>query len=313
VAFVATLPQKDRELWGKGCGSLEHDGIACDALTRHAQTTPDGRYLVFSTHAQLASAANGCEGELDGEVAVCGAEAVYRYDAGSGELVLVSHGAPGYRQQCEAEAGGGQARAKCEREGKSAVVAALPGMHGAVADFEDAERALTEDGQSVVFTTSERLQPSDVNGAKDVYLWHCAASPCKEGGTVSLISGGQAHTAGDEPTISASGRDIFFRTEAQLVAQDTDPLADVYDARIGGGFAAGSSPPSCAGEACQREMSPLPEFGAPASLTFAFGHNLDAQAAANASHLPAAHKATPRAHKPKRKHPRGAKHPQHKH
>jgi hypothetical protein len=319
LAFVATLPVLDDTLWGRGC-EQEAIGVACDAVRpgRHAQTTPDGRYLVFSTHAQLASDTNGCgpgESKLEGEVVVCAAEAVYRYDAGgegepgAGELTLVSHGAPGYRQQCEAEAGGAQARSKCEHEGRSAGIAPLQGTQGAVADFEDRARALTNDGQSVVFSTSERLQASDVNGNEDVYLWSCA-SPCSDGGTVSLISGGQAHTIGSNPTISASGGDIFFRTEAQLVAQDSDPLNDVYDARIGGGFAVEHTP-SCAGEGCQGAMSSLPEFVRPASTTLTSGHNFDAPPAGNASRPPAPANATHRAHKPARKHGAGgaAKHP----
>jgi hypothetical protein len=309
VEFVATLPVKDEKLWGRACGE-ESVGVACDAGTRLAQTTPNGRYLVFSSFAQLAGDANGCGaeegGKPEGAVVLCTAQAVYRYDAASGELNLVSHGAPTYRQQCEAEASGAQARSKCEHEGQSADVAALDGTRGAVADFEDGHRAISEDGQSIVFTTSERLQASDVNHNEDVYLWRQCASPCEGGGTVSLISGGQAHTFSSNPTISTSGGDIFFRTDAALVPQDSDPLADVYDARVGGGFAA-SHTPSCAGEGCQPPMSALPEFAPAGSLIFTSGRNLDAPPEGSASHTLTAGKGTHATPKPKRKRaPRGA-------
>ncbi len=66
--------------------------------------------------------------------------------------------------------------------------------------------------------------------------------------------------------MSSSGEDIFFRTADQLVPQDVDTEADLYDARIGGGFPAPASLlPSCSGDACQGELSPAPVLLSPGS------------------------------------------------
>src|SRR5262249_56938086 len=52
--FVAELAEPDHALWGESTSITERckQQSACDAASREAQTTPDGRYLVFSTYAQ---------------------------------------------------------------------------------------------------------------------------------------------------------------------------------------------------------------------------------------------------------------------
>src|ERR1019366_7389838 len=95
----------------------------------------------------------------------------------------------------------------------------------------------------------------------DVYLWH--------NGEVNLISDGNDNSGGVVYAgMSGTGSDIFFATPTQLVAQDTDTLGDIYDARIGGGFPAPTPESSCAGEACQGSASSSPAFGAPGSRSF---------------------------------------------
>jgi hypothetical protein len=44
---------------------------------------------------------------------------------------------------------------------------------------------------------------------------------------------------------SVSGSDVFLSTPSRLVASDTDNLADVYDARVGGGFPVSPTPTTC--------------------------------------------------------------------
>jgi hypothetical protein len=224
--------------------------ISTDQNTRPAQTTPDGRYLVFSSKSPLAGDTNGP------------AQAVYRYDFQTGELTWVSHAAHGFTPR---------------NEGKDAMVAPLNGMLiGAMANIGDWNRAISEDGSHIIFTTKEKLQADDVNNAADLYGWH--------DGTVSLISDGQnpgGVSVNTTPAglvsaggMSASGSDIFFSTQASLVGQDTDVLQDVYDARVDGGFPAPVAPPSCLGEACQGISSGLPSFGSATSSGFPASGNL---------------------------------------
>ena len=121
-------------------------------------------------------------------------------------------------------------------------------MSGLKVGESNGEYVDEHDGEYIVFTTSQPLQKGDVNGARDVYEWHCA-SPCASPATqgeVHLISDGR-DPAGVEDgeatqeagaTMSATGSDIFFFTRTSLVGQDRDVLRDLYDARIGGGFPA---------------------------------------------------------------------------
>lgn len=229
------------------------------ANRRPAQLTPNGRYLVFDTSAHLAP-----EDVND-------AQAVYRYDFQTGELTWVSHAATGFASG---------------NEGRNATIAATPVKgDGSELDVEDWDRAISEDGQDIVFSTAERLQADDDNGGSgpsscemtkftvseetagcDVYEWH--------NGVVSMISDGRDPKGSGAPVISASGRDIFFFTHTQLVGQDTDALQDLYDARIDGGFPAPTPESSCAGEACQGAPSTAPTFSAPGTQSFTGGGNL---------------------------------------
>ena len=185
-----------------------------------AQTAAaDGRYLVFTTGNRF----------VDSDTDT--ARDVYRYDAGTGELTRVSTNVFGV---------GGNG------DGFDAEIQALTGSHPTVSD----------DGQKIIFATSEALSAADANGEPDIYLWTPARvsliSTGASGGGVSLPIG-----AGLRASISASGRDIFFQTAAALTPADGDDVEDVYDARIGGGF---SFVPAavCSGEACQPPPSSPP-------------------------------------------------------
>jgi hypothetical protein len=243
-------------------------GCLSEDTHRHAQTTPDGRYLVFSV-CGLVTAGGACSAtKLAGDTncsPACAA-AVYRYDFETGEVTWVSHAAPGcaLAEGCTAN------------EVRDAWIAPLPGTHtGAEADINDWTRAISDNGEYIIFTTNERLQNGDVNSAPDVYEWH--------DGTVSMISDGHdpqgVVSRLDIPTeaasgMSASGSDIFFFTHAALVGQDTDVLGDLYDARINGGFPAPEIPPSCSGEACQGGASEPKSFPPAPSSSFTAGGNL---------------------------------------
>jgi hypothetical protein len=88
-------------------------------------------------------------------------------------------------------------------------------------------RTVDDRGQ-VFFATSTPLVAKDVNGKPDVYEF--------DHGVARLISGGDADTSSYFAEASADGRDVFFVTDQQLVAQDQDHNFDLYDARVGGGI-----------------------------------------------------------------------------
>jgi hypothetical protein len=217
--------------------SLENTGV---------QTTADGRYLIFTTTARiLPEDTNGGSG-------------VYRYDFQTGVLTWISHAAPGFTMP---------------NAGEDATLPPREEIHngriGATAYYEDARRAISENGEYVIFETKEQLQSDDVNAASDIYLWH--------DGAVSLVSDG-TNPAGvaEPPSMSLTGSDIVFPTTSQLVGQDTDHLQDVYDVRTGGGLPAPVSEPSCVRAACQGTPSPAPIFSAPGTAGFTGAGNLTA-------------------------------------
>ncbi len=142
-------------------------------------------------------------------------------------------------------------------------------------------RYITDAGR-LVFDSADALAPLDTNaGVEDVYEYEpSGVGNCRQsGGCVSLISGGTGTSDSNFLGIDPSGKNIFFTTRDRLVPADKDELVDLYDAREGGGFAAGSEGPhsECTGEACQRSSPPQPEAG-PGSLAFSGAGNLLAPA-----------------------------------
>jgi len=267
---------------------------------RLAQTTPDGKYLVFSTPEAFA-----------GVTKTEAARAAYRFDFTTGELTWISHAAPAGERPSECTPSDG-----CKGgEERSAFIAPLEATtSGAEADINDWNRAISGcphgyssaeqtqcpagayDGETIIFSSQEKLQNDDVSQAANVYEWRCA-SPCAHPateGVVQMISDGRdpkgvnsigSMTQAEEraeitPNVwqgnsgmSASGSDIFFLTHTPLVGQDTDVLADYYDARVEGGFPAPVKEPACAPEECQPgEGSPPNSPPAPSSQFAAAGN-----------------------------------------
>jgi len=159
-----------------------------------------------------------------------GATDVYRYDADTPAIVRVSTSVAG---------GGG---------------------NGGFDAFTSQRPAMTSDGSTVVFSTAEALSASDVNGADDVYAWHDGhVSRISPDGVVAP-AGGQDYT-----TVTPSGRDILFTTNARVLAADGDATTDIYTARVGGGFAPPPPPPGCSGDPCQGPVSAAPGVAGPRS------------------------------------------------
>jgi hypothetical protein len=137
------------------------------------------------------------------------------------------------------------------------VSASVAGVGGNAQGFDvtiPEQPAMSADGSTVIFDTAEALSISDVNGVDDAYSWR--------DGQVSLISPGGGSAVGVTP----SGRDLFFRTAAQVLSADSDANADLYDARLGGGFAPAQTPPACSGDECRGQRSRPPALAEPPAV-----------------------------------------------
>lgn len=248
TSFIATLSPEDSSEWEKSRNT-----------PNRAATTPDGRFLVFTSHADLTPDDTST------------AQQVFEYDAQTATLVRVSIGEVGFNNDGNTDQFGALIpTAPIEGTGQ-------PGQH-------TGELALSNDGSEVVFESADGLTPRALNGLTENYEYERAPGVFESvhyhprnvyeyhDGHVYLISDGEDTTATAERSavrldgISPSGTDIFFETASQLVAQDTDTQADVYDARVGGGFAAPVSLlPSCSGDACQGTLSAPPVLLSPGS------------------------------------------------
>jgi hypothetical protein len=253
LAFVADLcsgQSSSGEVENIHCPNAEKDTSLWLRVPAEAQTAGiDGRYLVFSSYGQLTS------GDTDV------ANDVYRYDAQTGVLDRVSTGEAGYDQN-----GNNNAFDATINEGRKGGTVKY--------QYEVGNRAISEDGSRIVFNTSEPLSPDASNGLSDVYEWH--QNPGHQA-TVFLISGGSAEAPVQEPVISPDGRDIFFSTTEGLAPEDTDGLADVYDARVGGGFPQAPAPrQQCSSDACQGPLTSPAPLLVPGSVSQAPGENLAA-------------------------------------
>ncbi len=128
------------------------------------------------------------------------------------------------------------------------------------------------DGSVVAVQTAEALDPSDVNGIDDVYLWRAATDDFQ------LLSGGTATRKSGVSGVSENG-DVFFSSDAALLPGKFATLPAAYVARRGGGFPLPPEPPTpCAGDDCQGELpstaeSPPPSgtsrYAGPGNLTVA--------------------------------------------
>lgn len=232
TSFVATLSPGDLADW-----SPEDD--------RPVQATPDGRFLVFQSTADLTP-------DQGGRVE---AGQVFEYDAEAETLVRVSRGEGSY-----------------DEDGNSSVYAATIPEPGFARELRAGNGrflglAVSADGSRVFFSTSDALTPQASNGVANVYEYRA--------GHVGLISDGHdaAVTVGGRPAVELvgtdeSGRDVFFTTADRLVPQDTDDQVDLYDARVEGGFAPPLEAAPCAGDSCQASPSVPPSLlvpGAPSS------------------------------------------------
>lgn len=128
---------------------------------------------------------------------------------------------------------------------------------------------VSADGETVAFVTSQALTPRDVNNGPDLYEWRNGAQRLITNGAGDF---GQGGTAALQPyALSAEGRDILFKaTDPGLTDFEQNRLANLYDARVGGGFEPPPPPKHCwegSEESCQGPLRPEPPFDQPGSAT----------------------------------------------
>lgn len=253
TTYIATVNESDLT----GGGSDESAGlgtwysamepekdVGTGRMLSHTRSTPDGSVLVFETTAQLtpfenveADSADCAPKEGDPKKLESCVE-VYRYDATEKELTCIS-----------CPAGEGPAHG----EGKLATTQPLYG-EAQVLSMTTPTDNVTDDGNMVVFETTESLVARDGNEHRDIYRW-------KKGAGSALISTGQDLGDSFLYAVSHDGSNIVFATSQQLLPQDENgSTRRLYDARVDGGF-----PPlerfvtePCAGDVCQGAATAAP-------------------------------------------------------
>jgi hypothetical protein len=258
--FIATLDPRDENVRSEQPRNLS------------ARVAPDGRHLAFLSYASKALAgydSTVADGRIVGnppqhcvwdeltkkfvDTPTC-AQA-FLYDADSGAL------------RC----------ASCNPSGARPLgPTSLPGW----TNVYEGPRLVSDNGSRVFFETYDRLLPADENLKRDVYGFElpgegsCGAQSANfdpsSGGCHFLVSSGKDSDESYLVDASADGRDVFFSTRAKLTGWDVNDNFDVYDYRVGGGFAEPpAAPPACVGEAACLPPPPLePSAATPATPTF---------------------------------------------
>jgi hypothetical protein len=262
ASFVASLSGEDSEDWQT-------------PDSRPVQATPDGRFLVFSSHADLTPDDKS------------GVSQIFEYDALTGKLVRVSVGqkaASGFL--CPATE---QVEEGYNCNGNTMTPEYAPEINSPSFSISDiatqaaSQLSISSDGATIVFASANALAPQAINSlaglCTNVYEYRSSGGNI-DSGNVFLVSDGHDVSRSRREcgsrfyNMDPSASDIFFVSTDQLVAQDTDTQRDVYDARVGGGFPAPSVPPACEGEGCQGATAAPRVFGAPSSATFNAPGNL---------------------------------------
>jgi hypothetical protein len=244
-------------LWNSGRTTFIFHGAEFPTASP-ARVTPDGAHLAFDSVASPTGYDNtfsdggSCGSISHGTQLGTQCTEVFLYDAAANRLICASCNPSGARPIGPTDLGQAGGRAT---------------------EFPYRPRNLTADGSRVFFTSRDALLPGATNGLWNVYEWEAEGSggcqsSADNGGCLYLISSGSGASNSYFADASASGNDVFFQTGTSLVGQDEDNYEDLYDARVGGGFASQDKPvvpPACTSlEGC---LSPLSE--PPAQLSVA--------------------------------------------
>jgi hypothetical protein len=143
--------------------------------------------------------------------------------------------------------------------GPSSIPGAIRNGAGPTATIAYKPRVLLEGGKRIFFTSADAITPGDTNtqgssgkGVADAYEWEAQGegSCTRPEGCAYLLSSGRDATPSLFADASEDGSDAFFLAGASLVGRDPGAI-DLYDARIGGGFAEPGEGIPCEGDSCQ--------------------------------------------------------------
>jgi hypothetical protein len=129
--------------------------------------------------------------------------------------------------------------------------------------------AVSDNGE-VYFETMEKLLPTDENKTWDVYAYDGGEGPSAQ---LHLISTGKSEQPSYFVNATPDGSNIFFLTAQSVLRSDTKTDYDVYDARVGGGFAEPLIPP-CEAEGCHPAYLGALGSSSPGSASFEGKGNL---------------------------------------
>ncbi len=213
-----------------------------------SRVTADGRHLLFTSHS--GTGLTGYDQLNCGPTHTEGCSELYLYSADDGTLVCAT------------------CKPNSSKAASDAVFADSSGRGGAAATSH-LSRPLSADGSHVFFSTGERLDPADRNGAtRDVYEYDANT------GKQLLLSAGTGQDNSYLLDASANGSDVFFATRDRLVGWDTDNSYDLYDARVGGGLPEPVLPaPECVGDTCQGSAVAPPGANTPSTADFFDGND----------------------------------------
>ena len=287
--FIARVSEQDAADWGEGDSPVMGDlgGVS-------SQVSANGRYLAFMSDRELTGydnvdAAPGANGAHD--------EEVFLYDASTGRLVCAScnpDGQPpeGVFDTKAAGEGEGLTADRPETWSEHWLAGSIPGwtLYGYDPPMtEHQSRYLTNQGR-LFFNSADPLVSQDqqptrtetINGqpvtvgVENVYEYEPPGlGSCEQpSGCVSLISSGTSAHESAFLDASENGNDVFFVTQAKLVAQDTEPSPEVYDAAVCDTSETQpclpvKEPPKepCTGEECHAPAGPPLTFQAPPTST----------------------------------------------
>lgn len=234
--------QGDLERLPIDLGSAGSDGPSVNSKPGSARVSSDGTRLAFLAAMPGGGVVYGRTGAPTGD-----SNQMYLYDSSSGTLVCAS---------CPPEGSAGTSGAEIVAEPQ-------PDKSPQIHHRYLRPNFLSSDGNYVFFSTAEALVPEDQNHLADAYVYEAKT------GEVSLLSSGRDETGTWFGNASTSGHDVFLLTAQQLVGADGDPLVDVYDARVDGGFPEPPPPPTpCSGDGCRGSFSGAPNGPSAATQSF---------------------------------------------
>lgn len=152
----------------------------------------------------------------------------------------------------------------CRQDGEAPTGGAQTGQRADSSFMRYSARAIHDDG-TLYFDSPDPLVADDVNGRRDVYAYRA--------GHLSLISPGRQAYDASFADATPDGSNVYLITDQPLVGQDQDDIADLYDARVGGGLAQQSPPTGpapCGGSEC-REPTTGPSTSDPAATQLTSG------------------------------------------